>query len=128
GYTWLWPDGVVTHAAHYPVGYPALLSAAYALASPSTWAAMSSNALLGAAAAPAAFGLAGRAASRRGALLAGLLVAIHPGLVFYTPALMTEGVSAALIVIAAWVSARPSLVRALPLGALIGLCTLIRPQ
>ena len=25
GYTWLWPDGAVTYAAHYPVGYPALL-------------------------------------------------------------------------------------------------------
>ena len=31
GYTWLWPDGAVTYAAHYPVGYPALLGAAYAL-------------------------------------------------------------------------------------------------
>ena len=28
GYTWLWPDGVVTAAAHYPVGYPALIGAA----------------------------------------------------------------------------------------------------
>ena len=26
GYTWLWPDGAVTYAAHYPVGYPALLA------------------------------------------------------------------------------------------------------
>ena len=25
GYTWLWPDGAVTYAAHYPVGYPALV-------------------------------------------------------------------------------------------------------
>ena len=24
GYTWQWPDGVVTYAAHYPIGYPAL--------------------------------------------------------------------------------------------------------
>src|SRR5256885_7855973 len=31
GYTWAWPDGVVTYAAHYPVGYPALLGAAYAV-------------------------------------------------------------------------------------------------
>ena len=26
GYTWLWPDGAVTYAAHYPVGYPAMLA------------------------------------------------------------------------------------------------------
>ena len=31
GYTWLWPDGAVTYVAHYPVGYPAILAAAYAL-------------------------------------------------------------------------------------------------
>ncbi|HEV3192233.1 MAG TPA: hypothetical protein VGY54_17095, partial [Polyangiaceae bacterium] len=30
GYTWLWPDGAVTYAAHYPVGYPGILAAAYA--------------------------------------------------------------------------------------------------
>src|SRR6185437_4946517 len=29
GYTWLWPDGAVTYAAHYPVGYPALVAVAY---------------------------------------------------------------------------------------------------
>jgi len=28
GSTWLWPDGKITYAAHYPVGYPALLAAA----------------------------------------------------------------------------------------------------
>src|ERR1017187_7833911 len=31
GYTWLWPDGAVTYAAHYPAGYPALLALAYRL-------------------------------------------------------------------------------------------------
>ena len=31
GYTWAWPDGVITYAAHYPVGYPALLGAGYTL-------------------------------------------------------------------------------------------------
>ncbi|MGH7282722.1 MAG: hypothetical protein ACRELY_14435, partial [Polyangiaceae bacterium] len=31
GYTWVWPDGAVTYAAHYPIGYPAILSVFYAL-------------------------------------------------------------------------------------------------
>ncbi|HSU39371.1 MAG TPA: hypothetical protein VLJ38_07380, partial [Polyangiaceae bacterium] len=31
GYTWAWPDGAITYAAHYPVGYPAMLAAGYAL-------------------------------------------------------------------------------------------------
>jgi len=29
GSTWLWPDGAVTYAAHYPIGYPALLALPY---------------------------------------------------------------------------------------------------
>src|SRR5690606_11920426 len=31
GYTWLWPDGAVTYAAHYPIGYPALAGALYSV-------------------------------------------------------------------------------------------------
>src|SRR5882724_6061528 len=34
GYTWAWPDGVVTYAAHYPVGYPALIGGFYAIFGP----------------------------------------------------------------------------------------------
>ncbi len=93
GYTWLWPDGAVTYAAHYPIGYPAAVGAIYALVGPRPAAAMILNAALGAVAAYAAHRLAARAGSRRIALAAGLLVALHPGLVAYTPALMTEASS-----------------------------------
>ena len=48
GYTWVWPDGVVTHAAHYPVGYPALLGVFYALFGATPLNAMLVNALLAA--------------------------------------------------------------------------------
>src|SRR5271170_7211324 len=58
GYTWLWPDGVVTYVAHYPVGYPAVLAAAYALLGASAGVAMGVNALLGAAGAAAMHRLA----------------------------------------------------------------------
>src|SRR5580658_992177 len=51
GYTWLWPDGAVTYAAHYPVGYPAMLALAYTAFGPSPGAAMTVNALVGAMAA-----------------------------------------------------------------------------
>jgi hypothetical protein len=37
GYTWLWPDGAVTYAAHYPVGYPGILAAAYAAFGATPW-------------------------------------------------------------------------------------------
>jgi hypothetical protein len=131
GYTWLWPDGVVTYAAHYPVGYPALVGAVYAVTGPRPLAAMVLNALLGALAALAAHRLAARCASPGRALLAGLMVALHPGLVAYTPALMTEGVTAALVIgaaaVAAWARDRRA-PAAILVGLVLGLATLVRPQ
>jgi len=106
GSTWQWPDGAVTYAAHYPVGYPALLAIAYALVGPSHVVAGSVNALLGSMAAVAVRRLVLQAATPRSALAAGLAIALHPGLVMYTPAVMTEGVTAALLVLAAWAASR----------------------
>ena len=155
GYTWLWPDGAVTNAGHYPIGYPALVGAVYAIAGPHPAAAMLLNALIGALAAPAAYVLAGRtwraaapeggrssrAGASRAALLAGLLVALHPGLVAYTPALMTEGVTASLVACAAWAAsegaarssragaaASSGLRWAIVTGVIAGIATLVRPQ
>ncbi len=133
GYTWLWPDGAVTYAAHFPVGYPALVGAVYAVTGPRPVAAMALNAVLGALAALAAYLLAARAAGPRLALASGLAVALHPGLVAYTPALMTEGVTAALVTVAAAVTAwardrRPGVAPAIAIGLVVGVATLVRPQ
>ena len=133
GYTWLWPDGAVSYAAHYPVGYPALLGLVYAAFGPQPAVAMVLNALLGVLAVFAAQRCVLRLGTRNQALLAGLLVALHPGLVFYTPALMTEGVTAELLVIAVWLSVRVGSGRGwLGRLALLGVCagglTLLRPQ
>jgi 4-amino-4-deoxy-L-arabinose transferase-like glycosyltransferase len=133
GYTWLWPDGTVSYAAHYPVGYPALLGVAYALFGARPVVAMVANALLGAFAVFAAQRAVACHGTRRQALIAGLLMALHPGLVFYTPALMTEGVAAELLVVAAWLTLRVGSGRGLAwrltaLGACLGVLTLIRPQ
>jgi len=133
GYTWLWPDGAVTYAAHYPVGYPALTGAVYAVTGTHPAAAMALNAVIGALAALAAHSLAARAAGPRIALASGLAVALHPGLVAYTPAIMTEGVTAALVIMAAAVAAwartkRTILFPAIAVGAVVGLATLVRPQ
>ena len=133
GYTWLWPDGAVSYAAHYPVGYPALLGLVYALFGPRPVVAMTANAVLGALAVFAAQRAVALRGTRRQALLAGLLLALHPGLVCYTPALMTEGVSAELLVVAAWLALRVGagrgrLGRLALLGACLGALTLVRPQ
>jgi hypothetical protein len=102
GYTWLWPDGAVTYAAHYPVGYPALLALAYLVFGATPAVAMTVNALLGAAGAYAVHRLVdGEGVARWRPLAAGVAIALHPALVPYTAALMTEGVTASLLVIAA---------------------------
>jgi hypothetical protein len=135
GYTWLWPDGAVTYAAHYPVGYPALIAAGYRLFGASPLVAMGISAVLGGAAAAAATGIVSSYISRAAGIAAGLLVAFHPTLAAYTPALMTEGVTASLLMVAGWLSvyarAAPSgrrIAALLALGAISGLAVLVRPQ
>lgn len=134
GYTWLWPDGTVTVVAHYPVGYPALLALAFHALGHSVVAAGVLNALLGALAALAVHRMVLAVATPRTALVAGLAVALHPGLVLYAPAIMTEGATAALVAIAAWlavvqVEPRPATRgRLVLLGVALGVAGLVRPQ
>jgi len=136
GYTWLWPDGVVTAAAHYPVGYPALIGAAYAIFGTKPVVAMLVNALIGTAGAWALHDLLLRATSRRLALVGGLLFALHPALLPYTAALMTEGVTASLLVIATAFAERahgserrrPAIAWLVACGLVMGIATLVRPQ
>lgn len=131
GYTWAWPDGAVTYASHYPVGYPALVAATYLVFGEHPWLAMLLNAAVGAAAAVAVYALVRRAAGgrERGAVIAGLLVALHPALVPYTAAFMTEGVVAALLAIAPALAVwRPGAVGRTLAGLAMGIATLVRPQ
>jgi 4-amino-4-deoxy-L-arabinose transferase-like glycosyltransferase len=133
GYTWLWPDGVVTYASHYPVGYPAMIALGYFLFGPNPVIALLMNAIVGAAAPVATWSLVVRSSSRKLALLAGAFVALHPALVPYTAALMTEGVTTALVVVAAALAAHASQARApnrwlFAVGVVMGIATLVRPQ
>jgi hypothetical protein len=135
GYTWLWPDGAVTHAAHYPVGYPAMLAVLYRAFSPEPFVAMLMNAVWGSVAVFAVHRAAARGTNRGGALLAAALVALHPALIAYTAALMTEGVLAALVACLGWITvaaidARPSRRwrLAILLGLVSGVGSLLRPQ
>ena len=124
GYTWLWPDGAVTYAAHYPVGYPAIVAAGYAVFGAHPVVAMLINALLGAAAGVATHTMV-RAVRPAAALWAGLAVALHPALVPYTPAMMTEGPTAALLVLAGAFAVKRW---RLATGLALGVAVLVRPQ
>ncbi len=139
GYTWAWPDGAVTFAAHYPVGYPALMGVCYALFGARAGVAMVMNAFFGALAAFAAHSLAAHVGgagappnTRTVALAAGLFVAFEPALVLYTPALMTEAVAGALLVTAGALAARERpeklALRALVAGLVLGVAVLVRPE
>ncbi|HEV8550318.1 MAG TPA: hypothetical protein VGQ57_14840 [Polyangiaceae bacterium] len=131
GYTWAWPDGTVTFAANYPIGYPALLAGVYAVGGVHVGLGMLLNAVVGAAATYAAVGLASRVSAPSGSLLVGLVAALEPALVFYTPALMTESVAGELLVIAAAIATakRPGLSGRIALGgAVVGVATLVRPE
>ncbi|MEO6573911.1 MAG: glycosyltransferase family 39 protein [Polyangiaceae bacterium] len=133
GYTWVWPDGAVTYAAHYPIGYPATLAALYAVFGAKPVVAMILHAVLGALGTFAIHRLAWPMMTPRRALAAGLVVALHPALVPYTAALMTEAVTAAWLAIAcalaaeARASERAWKWRALA-GIVMGIATLTRPQ
>lgn len=148
GYTWAWPDGAVTYAAHYPVGYPAMMALGYALFGAHPVVAMVQNALLGAAMTFAIHVLVAPLVSRgvhpRAPFVAALAVGLHPALVPYTAALMTEGTTTALLTIAAAIAAPPLegtvssappaglggrvSLRLLAAGITMGMATLVRPQ
>jgi hypothetical protein len=134
GYTWLWPDGAVTYAAHYPVGYPALVAAGYAAFGPATGVAMLVNALIGAAGCAGVYRIVdGPGVPAWRPLAAGLAVALHPALVPYTAAVMTEGVTTALLAVAAALAlgvarARRPWVPLVGCGAVLALAVMVRPQ
>ncbi len=135
GYTWAWPDGVVTHVAHYPVGYPWLLSLAYRAFGAYPASALLLHTLLGTLGAVALHVVASFGLPSDRARWVGLGMALHPALLFYLPALMTEGVAASLLplpfaLVLVGVSRR-GIVASLAMttaGAALGLVALVRPQ
>jgi 4-amino-4-deoxy-L-arabinose transferase-like glycosyltransferase len=122
---------VVWHPwCHYPVGYSAFLAAFYRLFGASHAAAAVANALTGAALAVVTWALARGALSTWRARAAGLLVALHPGLVLYAAVVMSEPLAALLTLTAFWIAVRdPNARRGLALGAIVlGVAALVRPQ
>jgi 4-amino-4-deoxy-L-arabinose transferase-like glycosyltransferase len=136
GYTWAWADGVVTPVAHYPVGYPALLAMAYRALGAWPHSALLLHALIGAIGAVGIHVVAGWGTSRRAGVWAGLLVALHPALLTYTSAVMTEGVCSALLAVPFALALRTRDARqrgwawggTVLAGAVLGGVALVRPQ
>ncbi len=128
GFTWMWPDGAITPVAHYPIGYPAVIAVVYAAFGHYPGLAMICNAFVGAAGAWATYDLLVRSAAPDRALLGGVVAALHPALVAYTPALMTEGVTASLVLVGLAVASRQGPSSPAATGIFLGFATLMRPQ
>jgi hypothetical protein len=116
--------------SHYPVGYSALLGAAYALFGSGERVATLVNAVVGAASAVVVFMLALDAIGRRRARIAGALVGVHPGLTLYCALVMTEPLAGFLVLLTALV-ARSAGHRPLGVvlsGVVFALSAFVRPQ
>ena len=129
--------------AHYPVGYSGFIALFFKLFGRSLAIAPLANALTGAALAAVSYRLAlaaftteaERSATRftsghTRALVAGLLVALHPGLVLYSGALMTEPLAALGMMSAIFfvLEDRNAWRGAALAGVTLGLTTLVRPN
>jgi hypothetical protein len=116
--------------SHYPVGYSALLGAVYHFFG-SHWAlALVTNAVIGACLTLSGYGLARELLSPRRARAAGLLIALHPGLVLYATLLMTELLAALLVTTSAYIARAHGERRwaVLASGAMVAASALVRPQ
>lgn len=115
---------------HYPVGYSGFLGIVYRIFGQGPHVATIANAVTGAALAVAVHRLARYATTPGRARIAGAVTALAPGLVVYAALLMTEPLAALGMIAAGWLFARDPrpLRRGLAAGAVLGLCTLVRPQ
>jgi 4-amino-4-deoxy-L-arabinose transferase-like glycosyltransferase len=114
---------------HYPVGYSLLLSMFYFVLGPGLLIAPILNALFGAGVAALTHRIGWHFTTPGRAKLAAALVALHPGLIAYSPLVMTE-VLATLLLLGAGLSVLtwPSAWRGYLIGgALLGAAVLVRP-
>jgi 4-amino-4-deoxy-L-arabinose transferase-like glycosyltransferase len=115
---------------HYPVGYSGLLGGFYFVFGPSIRIAPLLNAVIGALTAAVGHRVALHWLTPRRALVAGALIALHPGLIAYSSVVMTEPLAALLLIGALWARVAPqrTWVAVSSAGALLGAAALVRPS
>lgn len=123
---------------HYPVGYSAYLAIFYRVLGASGWVLHFANASTGALVAVVVYLLGREGLSERRARIAGVVTAIHPGLVLYGALAMGELLSALTVMASFWIAIRGSdawagtswrRFRGVAAGALLlGVGALVRPQ
>ncbi len=115
---------------HYPVGYSAFLAIFFRLFGAGARVAPVVNACTGAGLAVMTWMLARESFPTWRARAAGVLFAVHPGMILYSALVMTEPLSALLTLAAFWLASRNARApRSLILGGLmLGVAALVRPQ
>ncbi|MEY2931492.1 MAG: hypothetical protein RL033_2241 [Pseudomonadota bacterium] len=116
--------------SHYPVGYSALLGGVYALFGSGSHVAPLVNAVVGALTAVVGFLFAFDLLGRSRACVAGLLLALHPGLILYCTLVMTEPLAGFLLLLTGYLGWKLGHLRrgALLCGVVLALSTFVRPQ
>lgn len=114
---------------HYPVGYSGFLGLLYKVFGSGLLVAPIANAVLGTLLVVVVHRLARVYVSERRAQAAAIVAALHPGLIAYSPVVMTEPL-AALLIIAAFLAALklPGFWAMVVSGFILGLATLVRPS
>ena len=122
--------GALRPTAHYPVGYPAMLALAYRLFGDRVGVAFLLQCALGAALVAVIHAVAERASGAKAARFAGVVAALHPGLVLQAPLVMAEPLAALLYAaLVACMLHVPAHLGFAALGGLVaGFATLVRPQ
>ena len=125
-------DGVHPSRVRPPT-YPTFLALVYLLTGPSPKAAVAAQAVAGTFTALFVYLLAGRIFDRRTGLLAALIVALYPALVYYDNRILREGFTAMLLTATVLlsirtVSARRKTGRLLALGLLLAALSMCRPE
>ena len=114
---------------HYPVGYSAFLAVFYRFLGASPAVAAVANALVGAALAVVTWALGREGLTPTRARAAGLIVALHPGLVLYAALVMSEPLAALLTLGSFWLVLRFKSPTGFVAGAaVLGVAALVRPQ
>lgn len=114
---------------HYPVGYSGFLGVIYKAFGSSIVVAPLANAIIGALTVVLIHRLARHMLGPWRSRAAGVLCALHPGLILYTSVVMTEGLAAFTVALAGWLAFTWNQSRrgAVVSGMALGLAALVRP-
>ena len=116
--------------SHYPVGYSAFIGAVYAVFGSGQASAPLANAVIGALTAALTFVFALEILGRRRARVAGVLVALHPGLVLYCALVMTEPLAGFLVLLTGYLARKAGNYRfgGIASGIALAASAFVRPQ